>query len=1049
MVSPIGVDKEQCLDTSSTVHCKSLNYIWTYGHEIKCVMIKGLYSDQYDKSLHQMGRDTSQLKIFCDDCFIENCTLQLGCKPSKICEIDFTNVTIAESTLHLSNISLSFHDSTLINVTLTDLSDYLNENFIEIYFIKSRIMCSHEESKFKFRQQSVLKFVLSKSELLSCKMELLVAGIIFSFNGSYLVQPDIYVKVTAYGYLGIPSFVSITESIFTNPSVNVQSSQHGIILDLTNPSINIDNTTFKAVSLEIYSEDYRFDQVFFYVGIRYSSFLDIHKSGKGGALLISPLSDVLFSLAWISYCTFSANKVYKTKNRLSGVGGGFYATTAFKLHVLVDHCTFRENIAINTGMALFTDNAVSLSIYNSTFQFTMKRYGVDMSPLVTAVGVVSHLDAFFVVNYPTLKVPYTQKLPFLFIEKANYIVIESECPQWYMHVSEYGIVPGSSENGSQIGTLERFSYECIACTQGRYTAAGSKNTFLFLSQGNISQPHLRRSHGVCLECPYGAVCSGNNVVPRSNYWGYWKDGALIFLRCPTHYCWSGTSEILHIRFNSCDGHRAGVLCGGCEDSFSLSILSNKCISNTKCGNQLSFWLLSVFASFAYTLWYSFKDDILSFPLKCVKNCKYPTKIGQETKQPNQSNKTATVDAGLKKESSPPNFHVGKEGNKFWEDFSTTNVSKGYFGIVAYFIQMSAAMSVHIEFHENEQKGTFLEFISRIVEHFVGIDLSTMDMCPFIDLTTAQKYGHRLLFLLSLYISWYVLYIMVILAMLKSKTRNGKCNHLISSLKLKLLQGMVDITKYTYTAFCSLVFTSVVCVPLGKNSVWWYDGKNVCLQSWQIGMIAFAIIHIIPFPFALFFGMKFLKRGKISALVFMMGCICPLLLVIYCILHAKLFSIKTDKETPISETSEAIICVLQGPYREDPNYHTLYWEAVISTRRLMITATLIANSFMQMIIMSLLCATFLCHHIYFQPFEVPISNQVEAFSLLLLCFIASVNLLKASLADFGVIPSGPFVQSLKGLQSIEKSAILILITFICVIEIKMRIFKGKTFMTIRK
>ena len=84
-----------------------------------------------------------------------------------------------------------------------------------------------------------------------------------------------------------------------------------------------------------------------------------------------------------------------------------------------------------------------------------------------------------------------------------------------------------------------------------------------------------------------------------------------------------------------------------------------------------------------------------------------------------------------------------------------------------------------------------------------------------------------------------------------------------------------IIKYTYTAFCGLVFTSLVCVGLGKNDVWWYDAKNVCLESWQLGMILFGIFYVIPFPIALYFGMRFLKEGKICAFLFLTSCICPL------------------------------------------------------------------------------------------------------------------------------------------------------------------------------
>ncbi len=39
---------------------------------------------------------------------------------------------------------------------------------------------------------------------------------------------------------------------------------------------------------------------------------------------------------------------------------------------------------------------------------------------------------------------------------------------------------------------------------------------------------LGESLGQCEECPYGGSCSGNNIVPRANYWGYLKGQEVVF-----------------------------------------------------------------------------------------------------------------------------------------------------------------------------------------------------------------------------------------------------------------------------------------------------------------------------------------------------------------------------------------------------------------------------------------------------------------------------------------------------------------------------------------
>ncbi len=121
--------------------------------------------------------------------------------------------------------------------------------------------------------------------------------------------------------------------------------------------------------------------------------------------------------------------------------------------------------------------------------------------------------------------------------------------------------------------------------------------------------------------------------------------------------------------------------------------------------------------------------------------------------------------------------------------------------------------------------------------------------------------------------------------------------------------------------------------------------------------------------------------------------------------------------------------------------TVYWEAMISLRRLLITGmTLVGYASIRMIIITILCLLFLVQHIFMMPFQVRTSNYVETFSLMLLLITAVINLLKASLTDSGVIPSGPTVPFFKTLEFCEKMFVLLIIAHILVIEINLR--KGK-------
>ncbi len=153
------------------------------------------------------------------------------------------------------------------------------------------------------------------------------------------------------------------------------------------------------------------------------------------------------------------------------------------------------------------------------------------------------------------------------------------------------------------------------------------------------------------------------------------------------------------------------------------------------------------------------------------------------------------------------------------------------------------------------------------------------------------------------------------------------------------------------------------------------------------------------------------------------------------------SVKSGVESNIKlmpETSSAIISVLQGPYREDEKHMTLYWEAMVSIRRLMITAmTLVSNASIRMMVVTALSTAFLYQHIHLYPFQVKTSNYIEGLSLSLLTLASVINLLKASFTDSGVVPTGPSIPFFKGLELTEKLFVLIIIAYILLIEVRLR------------
>ena len=88
----------------------------------------------------------------------------------------------------------------------------------------------------------------------------------------------------------------------------------------------------------------------------------------------------------------------------------------------------------------------------------------------------------------------------------------------------------------------------------------------------------------------------------------------------------------------------------------------------------------------------------------------------------------------------------------------------------------------------------------------------------------------------------------------------------------------------------------------------------------------------------------------------------------------------------------------------------------------------------MVLMTGLCIAFLYQHNSISPFQVTKSNHVEGLSLALLIVVSVINLLKASLTDSGVVPTGPSVLFFKSLELSEKLFVLLIISYILGIEL---------------
>ncbi len=1082
MVSMHGEDEPQCLTPPQTTPCKTFSYAITGGHDVVC--INGTFhnvSEDIFVTDFEHSNEENRIVIVCKSCLLKDSKITLYGSYGKVGHVVLVNFTIRDSSFILKNIMVTFKDIVLEQVIIQDFEKVPNQ----VYFEGSTLSCIDLETcGLALLNSTVVKCIIKNSRLTRFKVNVNTLDLMLVINDTVILQPDIHVRVHSQAFLRVPSFIQFhnitvnsqgtTINSIPGPSRHKRSiepllSNSEITLDLTNPYIQISKSNLNRTPLEIIASRRKFNQAFFWGDIRETSFMNSNLEGDGAALTIS--SYVLNSRLVVSFCIFVNNTATKGFSTFKGHGGGV-SITSESLDVEFKDSIFIDNKADDAGLALYTSTGVTVSLSNCSIYYSVDPINPIQGVLMFIAGKTTHIQSNFqVTNFRPDS--YVGPINIFYVAIGNDLTIEIVCPKWYRHNEEHTALSSGSN------TIRDMRYDCAPCSDNYYTTSAAANILSYSTSGNTSAiitESIDQSENICIECPYGAICTGNNVMPRPNYWGYWHEDELVFQQCPAGYCCSGTNSSTCNVYDYCEGNKTGILCGVCQEGFSVSILTGNCTPNRNCGNDDWFWLFAVLVALAYALWYTLKDDIfallfatITFMQSFCKRSK--SKINTEANIRNSKDdciiSTATVQHEADSSQDKNSVHDKVDNND--DDIITVqsragnsseaNISsqdggdeesndeddgdKGYFGIVTYYVQMAAVIMIEIEFSDIDNSQSYLDRIVNNIAIFLNLELTqmTFDICPIVGLSAVGRHLYNLFFLLGIYASWSGVFTVTII-ILAIMHKVGKIETLakkLDSIKLKLIAGLIEIIKYTYAGFCSIIFMSLVCAQIGNEYVWWYDGTNVCLENWQIVIVIFAAFYAVPFPLTLAVGMKLLKESKISPIAFVCSCLFPLPALFIMLIYIRMSNSSQTPES--SDTSETIISVLQGPYREDKKHFTLYWEAMVSVRRLLITGmTLVPYASIRMIIVTVLSVIFLVQHNYMSPFQVRSSNNVEALSLSLLLLASVLNLLKASLTDAGIVPSGPTVPFFKTVELCEKIFVLMIIAYILSLEVKSR--KGK-------
>ncbi len=835
--------------------------------------------------------------------------------------------------------------------------------------------------------------------------------------GTQINIPHLFFKATDTSFQGSPIILHVDLLCF-GIFGNVHSSgsdpnlPEALLLEISSIQLNI---TFEASIFQksgggIQVRKMEYELLVSFLGLHFENciFQNNMKLGSGGAIEIQfngPDASKVDKNSFIivQNSTFAENIAGRTgsANSLGGALSFQSQTTGndcHKLYVHIGSSTFTNNKATDGGGAIYiSDKCLSTTIANSTFKITDEDFDSPKGAFILSYSEITIVFSLLVRNLPEYCPPLL-KLEMLsetaVIQKLN---MKIQCHEWYNITIETNFV---EQQAKEIQII------CSSCptsfyipSDGQFFVSYFPNQSMVLVEGQEG----RAENPTCTQCPVGADCPGNDLKGKPNYWGTNHDQVITMYECPADYCCTENCT----GYDKCSGHRIGTLCGQCEENYSLSMLSSDCIEATTCDSHW-LWPLIILAVVAYMAWYTFKDDILRIPViifkKMCKRCSRP--------------------------SSDDDIHY---------------VDKGYFGIVTYFIQVKAVMVIPLSMDQEQITDQIFSAIENYIQLALNFELSSTsnDICAVKDLTTTKKMIFKLLFLFGIFLAWNITYILVFVLENLLNQINFNSEKL-NILKLKLINGLLEIIKYTYLGFSSIVFYSLTCTTVAKENVWYYDGSVKCYGRWQIVMMIFGLLYLVPYPFLIYVAMKLLNNRKISRKSFFLANCFPLPVLVYWlqVLHKQKAvhdlekanaSVAQCSNNGNEDVEQAIYDGFKGGFKESEG-GTQYWETVLMLRRLSISATILfTNSLIQLTLCLTLCIAFQIHHLTKKPFVHYISNNAETLSLSLLCGTAAINLLKANVLYSSVSVQGSQKEVLLDMELMEIMFVVFLIGFIVCCE----------------
>ncbi len=592
-------------------------------------------------------------------------------------------------------------------------------------------------------------------------------------------------------------------------------------------------------------------------------------------------------------------------------------------------------------------------------------------------------------------------------------------------------------------------YFCSQCPKDTYSLQGERLT-IDVRNGKELISHEKTT---CQPCPYGGLCPAGKVLPKPNMWGQVEGMKIKMYLCPGGYCCSNNENCL--KYDTCAPNRTSVLCGHCNEGYSEALFSPNCIPNDKC--SLSSFLIMLFGfGITYVVVFLFQKDFKDFlfgPLK------------RKHKRSNQNQKTsltlsvsvveeggpsggftslasespsgtdgqvAKLDEGHDngvvespmvngKQSDPP-VTDSVEETTAPEETEEAAAKDGIFLILLfYYFQDAAVVYINTVYlnRDGSTEGSLKEIIGGLFQFRLDLFSLLDDICAIPNFTPIDK----ILFRMSFVVMVFCLCLVVCICL---KLGEWICCLNVSNIRTKLVIATMFTVLFSFQSIISTLLKLIQCVTLGDTNVLLIDANHQCFTSWQIGICVYLSTCFIPFTLYMTFFPVVLRSNRLSPSAFLIGCLVPLPVTLYCLFCRKPNTSKTSK------SSKALYNLLQGPFK-DLEYRipctekTVFvcWGGLYLVRRLMLVLlqVFVQNVLIRLSIMTFLSLFSLFHHMIIWPCKDHRANMSSFVSALALVIICILNTIKATFEVAEHVPIGVNQNTINALRIIEDLLIL--------------------------